>query len=453
MENLEETVKMRAKIAYGFSDLASCLAWASVGSFLTIYYTDVVGISAAAVGTMFMLTRIYDAINDPIMGVIIDKTHTRWGKCRPYFLWGCVPLAICMVATFSVPELSPSGKLIYAYITFTLLTMAYTMINIPVSAILPRLTKDPNQRTVFGVFRMYGSLVGNIGVGAATLGLVALLGAGNTQKGYTLTLTVYGILAIALFLIVFANIREIATSDDEKAKLSFKECLSATKGNIPWIISVLLGMLMNLMQGMRGTGMVYFFTYNLGLPGLIPAISMVGLVILVSLTLLPTVVKKWGKKKTVIIGNIVGIVGYGIAAVGANSVAMVFVGNIIGSIGGGLGFGLVFVLIADGVDYGKWLNGVSAEGFLSAAASFGQRLGTAVGSAAAAWILAAGRYVPGAADQAASARMAISFNYAIVPIIISVLNIVLICFWNVDKEMPQMLADLKVGRIRGQAAN
>jgi GPH family glycoside/pentoside/hexuronide:cation symporter len=358
-----------------------------------------------------------------------------------------------MVATFSVPELSPSGKLIYAYITFTLLTMAYTVINIPVSAILPRLTRDPHQRTILGVFRMYGALVGNIGVGAVTLGLVARLGAGNVAKGYTRTITIYAVLAVILFLVVFATVKEAVVSEDESAKLSFKDCLRATKGNVPWLISISLGMLMNLLQGMRGTGLVYFFTYNLGLPGLIPAASMIGLVILVSLTLLPMAVKKWGKKKTVIIGNIIGIIGYGIAATGTNSVAKVFIGNIIGSIGGGMGYGLVFVLIADGVDYGRWLNGVSAEGFLSAAASFGQRLGTAVGSAAAAWILAAGRYVPGEANQAVSARMAITFNYAIVPIIISVLNIVLICFWKLDKETPQMLADLKAGRTRNQAAN
>jgi GPH family glycoside/pentoside/hexuronide:cation symporter len=300
---------------------------------------------------------------------------------------------------------------------------------------------------------MYGSLVGNIGVGMATLALVALLGAGNTARGYTLTMTVYAVLSVILFLVVFANVRELPPAEGEEVKLSFRDCLNATKGNVPWIISVLLGMLMNLMQGMRGTGLVYFFTYNLGLPGLIPVASMVSLVILVSVTLLPVAVKKWGKKKTVIIGNVVGIIGYGIAAAGANSVAMVLVGNIIGSIGGGLGFGLVFVMIADGVDYGRWLNGVSAEGFLSAAASFGQRLGTAVGSAAAAWILAAGRYMPGEAVQAASARMAISFNYAIVPIIISILNIVLICFWKLDKETPQMLADLAAGRTKNQAAN
>jgi GPH family glycoside/pentoside/hexuronide:cation symporter len=121
---MENQVTMRAKIGYGLSDLASCLTWASVGSFLTIYYTDVVMIPAAAVGTMFMITRIYDALNDNVMGVIIDKTRTRWGKCRPYFLWGCVPLAICLVVTFSVPDLSPTGKLVYAYITFTFLTMA-----------------------------------------------------------------------------------------------------------------------------------------------------------------------------------------------------------------------------------------------------------------------------------------------------------------------------------------
>jgi GPH family glycoside/pentoside/hexuronide:cation symporter len=448
---MEEKVKLRTKIGFGLSDFGSCLSWGVVGSFLMIYYTDVAKIPAAAVGTMFLITRIWDAINDPMMGVIIDKTNTRWGKCRPYFLWICVPLAIFMVLTFSVPDISPSGKLIYAYITFTLLTMAYTAINIPVTAILPRLTRDPNQRTILGVFRMYGAMAGNIGVGMVTLGLVAALGAGNDAKGYTSTLTVYAILSIIIFLIVFATVKETAVSPKDTEKVPFRESIRAAKGNLPWIIAILMGFLMNLMGAMRGAGLVYYFTYNLGIPGLIPVISMVGLAIVVSLTILPFVVKKWGKKKTVVIGNIIGIIGFGIAAASGTSVPMLFVGSVIGMIGGGFGFGLTFVLIADSIDYGAWINGVRTEGFLSAACSFGQRLGTGFGTAAAAWILAAGRYAPGAANQESSARMAISFNFTIVPIITCVLSIILICFWNVDEQ--KMVADLEAGRVREQSAN
>jgi GPH family glycoside/pentoside/hexuronide:cation symporter len=153
-----EKPPLSSKIAYAASDFASFLSWGIVGAFLMIYYTDVAKINPVAIGTMFLVTRIWDAVNDPIMGMIIDKTKTRWGKCRPYFLWMCIPLGIIMVLTYCVPNVSDAGKLVFAYITFTLLGMIYTAINIPVTAILPRLTSDPYQRTVFGTFRMTGAL-------------------------------------------------------------------------------------------------------------------------------------------------------------------------------------------------------------------------------------------------------------------------------------------------------
>jgi GPH family glycoside/pentoside/hexuronide:cation symporter len=449
---MEEKVKLRTKISFGLSDFASCLSWGVVGTFLMIYYTDVAKIPAAAVGTLFLVTRIWDAVNDPMMGIIIDRTNTRWGKCRPYFLWICVPLAILMVATFTVPDIGSTGKLIYAYVTFILLTMAYTAINIPVTAILPRLTKDPNQRTILGVFRMYGALIGNVLVGMVTLGLVAALGSGDDSKGYTFTLGVYGVLSILLFLIVFANVKETAAPANDQNKVPFRESIKAAKGNLPWLIAILMGFTMNLMQAMRLAGQVYYFTYNLGMPGLIPAISMVGLTMIVSLAVLPLAVRKWGKKKTVIIGNIVAIVGFGAVALSGTSMLLLFGGSIIGSIGVGFGFGLVFTLIADAVDYGEWINGVRTEGFLSAACSFGMKLGTGVGTAAAAWILALGHYAPGVENQASSALTSIAFNFTIVPVITAVISIVLISFWKVDKLMPQIISDLAAGRTRDQGA-
>jgi GPH family glycoside/pentoside/hexuronide:cation symporter len=449
---MEDKVKLREKIAFGMSDFASCLSWGVVGSFMMFYYTDVALIPAAAVGTMFMITRIWDAINDPIMGVIIDRTHTKWGKSRPYFLWMSAPLSVAMVLAFSVPDISSAGKLIWAYVTFILLDMTYTACNVPVSSILPAMTLDPNERNVLGVFRVFGALFGNVLTGMVTLGLVAFLGSGS--KGWTLTLTVYAVLSFLMFLFVFFNVKErVAVPEGPVQKTAFKDGVKAIKGNIPWFIATGLGLLMNLMTSMRGAGLVYYLTYNLGQTGLVPIVTFLGMTVIVPLLVMPLVVKHLGKKKTIIIGNCVSVLGYGLVAVSGASVPLLLIGTLIGSIGGGLGIGLIFILIADSVDYGAWISGVRAEGFLSAMCSFGQRMGTGIGGAGAAWILAAGRYVANAEAQEASALRAIHFNFAVTPIIVAVLNIVLILFWNLDKLAPQMIEDLKAGRIRGQAAD
>jgi GPH family glycoside/pentoside/hexuronide:cation symporter len=453
---MDERVKLREKIAYGMSDFASCLSWGLVGSFMMYYYTDIALIPAAAIGTMFLLCRIWDAINDPIMGVIIDRTHSKWGKSRPWFLWGALPLSVVMVLAFSIPDISSAGKLIWAYVTFVLLDMTYTAVNVPVSSILPAMTLDPHERNVLGVFRVFGALSGNVLVGMTTLGFVAFFGSG--RRGWTLTMTVYAVLSLLMFLFVFASVKErVAAEAQPQQKALFhegvKDGLKAMKGNIPWFIATGMGLLMNLMQAMRGAGLVYYLTYNLGQPGLVPLITFLAMTVIIPLLVLPFVVKHLGKKKTIIIGNCVSVAGYGLVALSGASVPLLIIGTLIGSVGGGLGIGLVFILIADSVDYGAWISGVRAEGFLSAMCSFGQRIGTGIGGAAGAWILAAGHYVANAEQQAASALTAIHFNFAVTPVIVAVLNIVLILFWNLDKLAPRMIEDLKAGRIRGQAAN
>jgi GPH family glycoside/pentoside/hexuronide:cation symporter len=411
-----------------------------------IYYTDVAKINPVAIGTMFLVTRIWDAINDPIMGMIIDRTKTRWGKCRPYFLWMCIPLGIIMVLTYCVPNVSDTGKLIFAYITFTLLGMIYTAINIPVTAILPRLTSDPYQRTVFGTFRTTGALLGGMVVNVLTLPLIKNLGGGDQVIGYRLTMIIYAVIAAALFLFAFFNTREVVGFErymETQKKPSLLEGMKAVKGNAPWLIVLIIGIILQLTMAMRGAGTIYYCKYNLGNEAIVPVLGGMMILMLIPLLLLPTLVKKFGKRNIVIFGSILNTIGYIIIWIGDKSISLLIVGNIVGALGLGFGFGLAFVMIADTVDYGDWKNGVRAEGFLSAASSFGQKLGTGLGSATAAWILGLGGYIGGAEIQGEAALAAIKFNYVIAPIIGLIVIIVLMLFYKLDKVMPQMMTDLK----------
>jgi GPH family glycoside/pentoside/hexuronide:cation symporter len=445
---MSEKSSLRSKLAYGVSDFASNLAWGTVGSYLMIYYTDVAKISAMAVGTMLLVTRIWDAINDPIMGTIIDKTHTRWGKCRPYFLWMCVPLAVVMVLTYSVPEISAGGKVVYAYVTFILLGMIYTAINIPVTAILPRLTADMHERTIFGTFRMFGAIIGGLLVNTVTLPLIKALGGDNQGLGFRLTISAYAVLVIILFLITFLNVKEVivdlphAKTEKSSATGGFK----AVKGNLPWLIMLIVGMILQMMSGVRGAASVYYCRYNMQNDGLVPLLASMMILMLVPMAFIPVIAKKLGKRNTVLMGCIVALVGYFLVLISGQSVPLLILGNAVGSIGLAFAIGLLFTMIADTVDYGEWKNGVRSEGFLSAAASFGQKLGVGIGGAAAAWILGFGGYDGGAAVQSESALTAIKFNYAILPIILIGIATFLLLFYTLDKETPQMLADLKARR-------
>ena len=183
-------LSVKEKIGYGFGDLASVLYWQTISAYLLYFYTDVFGISAAAAGTMILVSRLWDGVNDPMMGVIADRTETRWGKFRPYLVWLAIPLAVVGVLAFSTPDLSPTGKLVYAYITFILLMMTYTAINIPYSSLLGVITPDPIERTSVSSYKYVFAYISSTIVSAAALPMAASLGGGDEALGWQLTMVV-----------------------------------------------------------------------------------------------------------------------------------------------------------------------------------------------------------------------------------------------------------------------
>ncbi len=201
-------LSFKEKIAYGFGDLASVLYWQTFMLYFTFFYTDVFVIPAAAAATMFLISRVWDGINDPLMGMIADRTNTRWGKFRPYLLWICVPFALVGVLTFTVPNLGPTGKLVWAYVTFNAIMMLYTAINIPYTALLGVISADSKERTTVSSVKFIFAFAAGIIVSATLLPMVKVLGRGDVARGWQLSFVVYGIAAIVFFLIAFTGTRE-----------------------------------------------------------------------------------------------------------------------------------------------------------------------------------------------------------------------------------------------------
>jgi GPH family glycoside/pentoside/hexuronide:cation symporter len=235
MEHAIEKLSLKEKIGYSLGDTASNLFFQTFILFITIFYTDVFGISAKAVGTMFLITKIWDAVNDPMMGLIADRTETRWGKFRPYLLWFAIPIGIVGVLTFTTPNLGANGKLAYAYVTYTLLMMLYTVINVPYSALMGVITSNARVRTIVSQFRFVAAFIGGLIVQYSALRMVEAFGKGDDALGWSRAMTVLSGLAVVLFFITFLSTKErVRPPKGQKTRL--KDDLRDLSKNGPWLM-------------------------------------------------------------------------------------------------------------------------------------------------------------------------------------------------------------------------
>ena len=205
MNTSQAKLSFKEKVGYALGDTASNFYWKTFEFFLLIFYTDVFGLSPAVAGTMFLVTRVFDALIDPVMGAIADRTRSPWGRFRPYLLWMALPLAVAGVLTFTTPDLDTRGKIVYAFATYAFMMVAYTAINIPYSALMGVTTSDSQERTSLSSMRFIGGFTGGVIVVAATPWLVRTLGAGDAARGWQLAMVVWGILAAGLFVVCFRH--------------------------------------------------------------------------------------------------------------------------------------------------------------------------------------------------------------------------------------------------------
>lgn len=219
---MSNQVSWKERISYGLGDTASNLVFQMITMYLMFFYTDVYGLNVAAVGTLFLVARIIDAFDSPIFGVLIDRTNTRWGKSRPYFLWLALPFAIVAVLTFMTPDIGDTGKIVYAYITYIALGILYAGINLPLTSLLPSMTSNSQERTAVNSVRMIFGQLGGLIVSIGTLPLVAAFGQGDQQQGFLWTMVLFASVAVVLFFITFANTRERVQTANGSQVVPFK---------------------------------------------------------------------------------------------------------------------------------------------------------------------------------------------------------------------------------------
>lgn len=448
-------LKVSEYLSYGCGDLASNIIYSAMSTFLLFYYTDVIGVSAAAVGTIMLVSRVLDGISDLIMGVLIDRTKSKYGKARPWLLRMSIPFAIGAVLLFSVPmDWSEKGKLAYIFLTYNLVfTVIFTSINLPYATMNALLTQDQYERSLLNIYRMIFATIGTIFITTFTLPVVNFFG--NDAKAWTYTFIVFGILALVFFLITFFGCKEKVGShlDEsiEQVHIPVKDGLKALIQNKYWLIMTATLLLIYISAAVNGGATVYYAQNILHNKELVSQLSWaMNLTQIVAMLLIAQFIKKYGKRNVLIAGSVITTISYGLMIFAPSNLTVVFVANMLRGVGGAGIASCMFAMVSDTIEYGEWKTGLRTEGLVNSASSFGQKLGNGLGTAIVGWILAFGGYVGGAGVQSDSAILAIKTLYIYLPIILTIIQIAILFIYQLDKEYPMILQELKKRKLKQQ---
>ena len=371
----------RQRIGYGSSDFACNLIWQMISLYLLIYYTDVAGLSPAACSLIFLITRLIDGVVDVLVGIAIDKTNTRWGKSRPYILFGAIPFAVFAALAFSVPDTSDTGKFIYAFITYLFLSIAYSIVNVPMASILPALSSDPNERTALASTRMIFSFIGATTVSYFGLRMIDFFGQGNQATGYRIVMTIFGVLGCLIFFFMFFNTREVVSVAPQE-KVSIIATIKSLSKNKPWIIFGTNILFMWTAYFLQSGALIYYFTYFVGSKEMAATVAtiMAALPVISNFFVTPISIKI-GKRNLFSVSSAVQLIGIFIIFIGGTNSTIIITGVIINALFFGLKQGIYFSMQADPIDYGEWKTGINAAGTLSAVNGFLGKVAMAVAGA------------------------------------------------------------------------
>ena len=428
------------RIGYGAGDFGCNFVFATMASYLMFFYTDVFGITAIAVGTMLFSTRFIDAITDMIMGMIVDRTKTRWGSGRPYFVIGAPFFALFTTLTFYVPNFGPVGKLVYAYITYIMLCVAYTVVNIPLNTIVPRLTSDFHERNMLVASRMICALLGTAVVMGITQPLVDFLGNGDYKKGYFITMTIYGLIAMFVFFFTFSQTEEVVPPSVVRTKSSIWDDFKGL--NFQSAVFVAVNILYFGLFVVRNSAVIYYFTYNLEKTSWLTFVGFFGILSgLPILIFLPRLQKTYSQKYLSFFCCGLYVVGALLALVSQNLIIQLISLALTGLGMYGI-FGVTFSMQPDIIDYSEYNNNRSIPGMLAAMQGFFVKFGMGVAAFIVGAVMSNAGYEPNV-KQTAQSLNAIEFCYIWLPIIICVLIVVIMNFYKLDAiraDMTEVLA-------------
>lgn len=469
MKSQTDKISASEKTAYGLGDMASNLFYQTFTLFLLYFYTDVFGISAAAAGTMFLVVRMLDTFYDPLVGVLADRTKSKYGKFRPWILYTVVPFGVVGFLTFLTPEIATNAKLVYAYITYTAMMFIYSTINVPYGALMAVMTSNSLERTSLSAFRSISAFVGGLIVQGFTLKLVNYFGllkthadgSANEQFGFSMTMGIYSVLAVIMFLTTFFVCKERIKPINEESN-SLKEDIKDLFKNVPWLILTVVGVMTCLYVAIRNGSIIYYFKYfannagtanlfgfEIGADVLISSFMVVGTAFSILGTVLLKPMAAWmGKKNVYILSMTLGtVLSLAYFFLDKNQISLMFLFQALCNFAVGPAMAMMWSMYADTADYSELRTGRRATGLIYSSANFAQKFGWSIGGAIAGYLLAYFGFVanaPATPDTEKGVRILFSF----MPAIWSLIAVVALLFYKLDEkkviEINEELANIKM---------
>lgn len=450
--NLEQSkVPFISKLAYGMGDVGCNFSWMFVGNFLMIFYTDVFGISMSAVATLILLSRFWDAVNDPIIGSLSDKTRTRWGRYRPWLLVGAPLTAVVLALTFwAHPDWNPTNKIIYMAVTYCILVLGYTCVNIPYGTLCGAMTQNMDERAKINTSRSVSAMVAIGIINIVTIPLIEFFGGGDTQRGYLLIAILYGGIFAACHLFCFAKTKEVVELPAER-KIPLKLQIKTVLKNKPYLLALTGQILFGFILYGRNADMLYYFTYVEGSAALFSFYSLAIIVpSVIGAACFPQVFK-WTSNK----GWAASLFAMG---TGVTMIALYFFSPRLSPVPFYVfaalsqfffsGFNTaIYAIIPDCVEYGEWCTGVRNDGFQYAFISLGNKIGMALGTSLLAVALGAAGYVSNAV-QNEEVLSIMRHAFSTIPGVLWVLTAVVLFFYKLNRKKYNRI----VGIIRYRAS-
>ena len=448
---MNDQVTLKEKTGYFTGAVALNIYWQLFGMFLLYFYTDIFGLAPAAVGTLFLVTRIWDTINDPMCGALTDRTKSRWGSYRPWLLFTVVPFGIFGILCFSTPGLSYTGKLIYAYITYTLVGMGYTALDIPMSTLLGAASTDSMNRTSISVYRTAGSYIGCLIAQGCTLWLVNHLAGGNQQLGFQRTAMVYSILTIVAVLYCFTVTRQRIFITERKHHLGGE--LKAVVLSPAWLLLFGTMLLLLLSISVRNGSVIYYFKYYIKNETLASLYMVLGSVACLGGTFLVNpVIRRFGKRNIFISMNIIySAIVLCYCRIPPQNLTWIFILQVLIGIFSGPVFVLLYAMYADIADYIEWKKEIRATGLVYSSGSFSMKFGWTVGGAISGWILAQVGFQANV-EQTDRALRGIVWMMSYIPAAFGLMSVLTLAFYPLSEKRVSEISEALRIRKEGSAS-
>lgn len=446
------------RVAYGLGDTACNVVFGMITALLTLFYTDYCGISVVTVGMVMLISRIFDGSSDVIMGIIVSKTKSKWGKARPWILWMSVPYVLCAVAMFCVPHTSSTTiQFWYIFVTYNLCTtVCYTAINVPYGTLSTMMTRSSHERDLLSIVRMALSPVGKIIAVTFTMPVVKLFG--DNQAAWIKTMSMWCAIALILLIICFVRCKETVNfeaAQQEQPKVPASRALKALLGNPYFWATLVLWTVTCVHTTIIGTDLPYYCKYVLGNDSWYYSVIYTAEIVtlIVGALLCPLLLQKFNKRDLSLIGCIIVVIAHALIMVNPMSFQWVLAMTVIRSLGQAPLTSLVFGMMGDVVEYGQWKSHLRQESLIFGGGSLGFKIGTGITSAVMTAMLEGAGFlssVTGGAMQPTSAQHMISSIFKFGPIFVWAAAIIVLLFYKLDKIYPTIVKELAEREARGE---